>query len=840
MIIAEARKTNSTLWRNRDISWQDFIATLERKFRRTNETMAEYARMSKDEQGYIKSQAGGFVGGQLRDGRRTKENVVCRTMITLDADFATNSDWPGFVCLHDDLAVVAYPTHKSTLEKPRLRWVLPASREMTPEEYPAVARRVAEWIGIETMDGSSYDINRLFYYPTVPQDAPYELRRQDGIPVDVDAVLASYGPQNAWIDASLWPISSRELTPTVGTKSKVEDPTIKKGDVGLFCRTYDIETAIAEFLPDVYEETATPGRYTYLAGSTAGGAMVVDGGNGLYSFHATDPVSGRTRNAFDLVRIHKFGDLDEGISEDDTPPTKLPSYTAMVNWMREQEDVTKRKMLEDKERFEEDFGDMADDPTNDNGIVSEKTPPFIVMGAKGRLRVDATRLAEYVRRHLHYRLVSEMENEPPRVFVYDHGVYRQYGPELFQGKIKAFISDYSKALVSMSPILEAYRQIMTDTCRSKQSEFDADVDLINFRNGVLRLSDMTFQQHSPDVLSTIQIPCDWTGDASPTPVFDRYMETLTGGDENVKRLLLQFMGVALSNVQGGKTKKALFLFGPGNTGKSQLRILLAKLLGDRLCSSADLADLEARFGASNLYGKRLVGSPDMRYATVNELRLFKTISAGDPIMVEFKGQPAFTYTYTGILWFCCNELPCFGGDNGPWVYERIVPVRCSNVVPEERRDALLADKMYAERAGILYQAVQAVRRVIQNGYRYDIPDSVAQERRRYAVENNSVLSFVEECMRRTFPDEPVDKTCTTGRVYRVYQAWCKLNTRNGYAKPQSEFRKTLATHLKLNNEDLIRQQKGQSYFNGVTLRREAKVEFSEAGGFWDLGAVETA
>ena len=318
------------------------------------------------------------------------------------------------------------------------------------------------------------------------------------------------------------------------------------------------------------------------------------------------------------------------------------------------------------------------------------------------------------------------------------------------------------------------------------------------------------------------------------------MDTLTCGDDDVKRLLLEFMGVALSNVHGGKMKKALFLFGPGNTGKSQLRILLSKLLGDRLCSSADLADLEARFGASNLYGKRLVGSPDMRYATVNELRLFKTVSAGDPITVEFKGATPFTYIYKGVLWFCCNELPCFGGDNGPWVYERIVPVRCSNVIPEEQRDALLVEKMYAERAGIVYQAIQAVRRVVQNGYRYDIPSSVVQDRQQYAVENNSVLSFFDACMRRTLPSEAVDKFCTTGSIYRVYQAWCRSNVRNGYAKTQTEFRKVLAAHLNLSKDDLVKQQKGQSYFNGVTLKREAKVEFAEVGGFWDMRTVETA
>lgn len=838
MIIAEANRTNATNWRNHDMSWSDFVATLEQKFRRTPETMAEYTKISKSEQSAIKSQAGGFVGGQLRGGRRTKENVVCRTMVTLDADYATENDWGNFTCLYDGFAVVAYPTHKSTPAKPRLRWVLPASRQMTPEEYPAVARRVAEWIGIETMDGSTYDINRLFYYPTVPQDAPYELLRQAGAPLDVDAVLATYGPHEAWKDAGLWPVSSRELTQTIGPKGKVEDPTIKKGAVGLFCRTYDVEAAIAEFLPDIYEETATHGRYTYLAGSTSGGAVVVDSGNGFYSFHSTDPAGGRTRNAFDLVRIHKFGGMDKDKSEDDATPTQRPSYKAMVEWMDNLEAVTEQKLREDNEQFDADFGDMAE-ATDEN--TAEKAPPFVIKGSRGQLKVDATRLAEYVRRNLHYRLVRDTATEAQRVFVYDRGVYQQCAPEMFQGKIKEFIRDYSKPLVSMPPVMEAYHQLMTDTNYEKQTSLDADKDLINFQNGVLRLSDMALLPHSPDILSTVQVPCDWIDKEPETPVFDAYMHKLTSGNNEVKQLLLEFMGVALSNVPGCRMKKALFLFGPGNTGKSQLRILLTRLLGDRLCSSADLADLEARFGTSNLYGKRLVGSPDMRYATVRELRVFKTVSAGDPVMVEFKGQPAFSYTYQGVLWFCANELPCFGGDNGPWVYERIVPVRCSNVVPEEERDALLVDRMYAEREGIVYQAVQALKRVIRNGYCYDIPESVLTERQRYQVENDSALSFFDECMRHTMPGEKLNPFCTTGRVYRVYQAWCRQNTRNGYAKSQTDFRKALAMHLKLSTDDLIVRQKGQSYYRGITLRREAKTEYADDYDcFVDMETTETA
>jgi predicted P-loop ATPase len=354
MWIAEGKSRKSVKWRNREVTWVQFVDSL-RTPRRTPETMRQYRAMTKDERDTLKEMPGGFVGGYLSGARRLVTNVRERSLITLDADYASPKDWQSFICLHDDLAVVCYPTHSSTPEKPRLRWVLPVSRPMTPEEYPAVARMVASWIGIETIDPSTYDLNRLFYYPGVPDDAPYELKEQRGDPVDVDAVLASYGPEKAWEDCSLWPVGSKETDALLHAKERLGDPREKKGIVGLFCRTYTIEDALSMFLPDVYEETSTPGRYTYLAGSSTGGARVY--GDYLYSSHGTDPAYGHSQNAFDLVRIHKFGQLDAEASPE-TAPTNLPSYKAMLEWTATLPELTAQREAEHLESWEQDFGDL--------------------------------------------------------------------------------------------------------------------------------------------------------------------------------------------------------------------------------------------------------------------------------------------------------------------------------------------------------------------------------------------------------------------------------------------------------------------------------------------------
>ncbi|MBR5878863.1 MAG: hypothetical protein IKY91_04870 [Akkermansia sp.] len=354
MKIATAGSAKSKRWRTQDTTWDGVLHRL-RETTRTGETCAEYRRMTKEEQGTKKEAAGGFVGGALNGGRRVAGAVSERWLITLDADEARVGDWDNAVALNE-WAMAAYSTHSHTPEKPRLRWVLPLSRAVSREEYEPLCRAVARELGvIETLDPSTYQPERLMYWPTSPQDGEYLFMEQDGPWVNPDEMLATYGPDEAWRSVSAWPLASREREIVRRELRVAENPTEKTGIVGAFCRTYDVHSAIAEFLSDVYTESGE-GRYTYAAGSTAGGAVVYGDGAWLYSNHATDPAWGQLCNAFDLVRIHKFGELD---AESTAQGTGLPSYQRMSKWCAEL-DAVKQSVVEDRlERVRDDFADMA-------------------------------------------------------------------------------------------------------------------------------------------------------------------------------------------------------------------------------------------------------------------------------------------------------------------------------------------------------------------------------------------------------------------------------------------------------------------------------------------------
>ena len=311
MIISVGKSRKDIRWHNTDIGWYEFLERLREPYR-THETMREYKAMSKDEKGRAKD-IGGFVGGALSSGRRKAANVLNRSLVTLDLDDAVSSAW-------DDAALwgwrmAMYSTHSHTPEQPRLRMVFPLDRVVSVDEYQAIARRVGEYIGIDQLDPSTHEPSRLFYWPSCPSDGEYLFREQDGEVLCADEILRSYGLDDAWKDSRLWPTGKNEAAVRLTEVKKQGDPTEKQGIVGLFCRTYDIHDAISTFLAHIYEE-GTAGRYTYLAGSTADGAVIYEDGMFLYSHHGTDPCGGQLVNAFDLVRIHLFGELDDKNDED--------------------------------------------------------------------------------------------------------------------------------------------------------------------------------------------------------------------------------------------------------------------------------------------------------------------------------------------------------------------------------------------------------------------------------------------------------------------------------------------------------------------------------------------
>ena len=334
------RKTDRK-YKNQEMTWQA-IKDRNADPVRTSETVQEYPRLSSSRRDQLKDQ-GGFVGGWLKEGIRKNGHVICRTMGTLDADHVeTDVDFP--VKVREALEGVdhfIYSTHSHTAENPRYRVVIRFSREVGEDEYPALMRMVARQIGMDFFDDSTYQANRMMYWASCPSNGDFVFLEQDGDPLAPDKYLDMY---HDWRDASQWPVSSRQSEVIQTSMQSQSDPLAKEGLVGAFCRAYyPIDEAIETFLSDVYAPSVQEGRYDYIPADSSSGVVIYDG-KFAYSHHATDPACNKTLNAFDLVRVHRFGDDDA-----------VKSFNAMADLASKDERVKMHIFNERRAQAEADF-----------------------------------------------------------------------------------------------------------------------------------------------------------------------------------------------------------------------------------------------------------------------------------------------------------------------------------------------------------------------------------------------------------------------------------------------------------------------------------------------------
>ncbi len=353
LTIATGRSRKEFNWKNKEILWSDLVKKLSETYR-TSETYDEYKKSSKTSRDEIKD-IGGFVGGTLREGRRKANNVVWRQIITLDADFVKGDLWAAVESIFG-YGCVMYSTHSHTPTKPRLRLVIPLNRPISPDEYGAVSRKIAEDLGIDFFDDTTYEPHRLMYWPSTSKDGEYVFKVLDEEWLDPEEVLNRY---TDWRDSSYWPESSRTKVERKRQAERQGDPRDKNGIIGAFCRTYTVIDVIDKFLKNVYTPCDDQNRYTYVEGSSAGGLVIYQNGDFAYSHHGTDPISGKLCNAFDLVRLHKFGDLDTDAKEG-TPIVKMPSYMAMQELATKDIEVKKLIATERIGSANEDFGGEVD------------------------------------------------------------------------------------------------------------------------------------------------------------------------------------------------------------------------------------------------------------------------------------------------------------------------------------------------------------------------------------------------------------------------------------------------------------------------------------------------
>lgn len=348
--------------KNETLSWGELRQLLSR-VARSEESFDAYRQLSAEKKNELKAGKGWLVGGHCECGRRKGDAIKERAVLTFDLDDANDDQIMALQLGTCPISVYEFfwhTTRSHSPDAPRLRIYVPLEQPVAADQYAAVARIFAHKLdpSMDTIDPVSFRVSQLMYLPTASQDSDFIAEHNRGKLLSAQELLESWP---GWADHTKLPHSERRGIPRPSSK-KAENPREKGGVIGAFCRVFDVEEAIAEFLPDIYVPGDTHSkkpRYTYAPGSTANGVVVEDGGLFIYSHHATDPCFDRLCNAWDMVRIHKFGDLDDDAT-DEMSPGRLRSFKEMQKLALEDERV-RNEYLEDEYSLVDMFDDADED-----------------------------------------------------------------------------------------------------------------------------------------------------------------------------------------------------------------------------------------------------------------------------------------------------------------------------------------------------------------------------------------------------------------------------------------------------------------------------------------------
>lgn len=693
--LSTATSRLSKKWKNRPMAWSQLLARLSQPTV-TQETVAEYQKMTKAEQVEVKD-VGGFIGGFLKGGRRVADAVQSRSMVTLDVDFPKGDLWDA-VSLVMSNAAALYSTHKYTSKSKRVRLLIPLKRPVTPEEYQPLARKIAEQFGMDLFDDTTYEPERLMFWPSHPRDGEYEFHFQDGPWLDPEVWLAKY---EDWKDSSYWPESSRSEGIRKREAKRAGDPLQKPGLIGTFNRTYTIEAAIDKFLADVYEPMKHGDRYTYVDGTTFGGLVLYDD-KFAYSHHSTDPVGDRLTNAWDLVRIHKFGDLDVDSTVKNI--NSLPSSVAMREFAMEDTDV-KLAWQEDvtglqRSEIEEDFGD---DFLDDGEARKSENSDWLTVNKAGLPEVNTFLLAQAVLEETPMRY-NEME-----FLRYDKktGVWRDDAEVWLKTRLT---NHYLKNLTKINLIRETVAAVQGIVGTTGELP-EPDVNKIVLKNGVYDIKNNSFKKNfCKDNNSRMSHPVKYDP-AATAPTFQGFVEFLVG--KETAPFIYEWFGYNF--YQGYPIQSMLFLYGPGGTGKSTLINLMQAVLGKEAYSAVTLEALMTKnFAAKNLYRKTANFDSDAKPQYLADGSVLKILTGEDMVYADVKYGEALNFYNYAKLTFAMNRMPAMRDFSGG-LKRRAIVLKLTRRITKEVKRQFPRSRMMKELPGIFNLAMNGLRRLLKDG-----------------------------------------------------------------------------------------------------------------------------
>lgn len=383
--------------------------------------------------------------------------------------------------------------------------------------------------------------------------------------------------------------------------------------------------------------------------------------------------------------------------------------------------------------------------------------------------------------------------------IYENGVYNISG-EKEAGRI---IMDYMLPNYCIMASIRDCRDQWDILVSKDFDDFNRNPYLVNVRNGLLDIRDMSFKEHTPSYLSTVQLNVEYNPQVD-CPQFKKFLNEVL--DCKLIPLVQEIVGYLLTT--NTASQKAFVFWGPARTGKSTLLwVVEYLLLGKKNVSNIPWQEIGDKFKTAELLGKLANVFSDLPSKSIDDTGIFKVVTGEDYLMAEKKNKNPFKFKPFARLVFSCNELPRNYVDRTEGFYRRLIIVPFNRQIEKSKIDKALKYKFQDEKEGILNWALEGLKRLYENNFEFsenELTDGVKKE---YKRENNNVISFVEECCE-------IDSlfSCSRIEIYEAYKEFC--GEAGLKALSQIKFNKELE-----GNFNITRSRSGKlRLWNGVRIK----------------------
>lgn len=337
-----------------------------------------------------------------------------------------------------------------------------------------------------------------------------------------------------------------------------------------------------------------------------------------------------------------------------------------------------------------------------------------------------------------------------------------------EAAVRAGTARLKAKLSSAATVSAVERLARSDRCHAATTEpWDRDPWLLNTPGGVIDLRSGVSLPHDPALYMT-RIAGASAADACP--VWLGFLETVTGGDGELQSYLQRMAGYCLTGVT---TEHALFfLYGTGANGKSVFASTLTAILGD-YAAVAPMDMFMATHGdrhptdMAGLRGARIVTSIETEQGSRWAESKLKALTGGDKITARFMRQDFFEFIPQFKLLIVGNHKPSIRNVDEA-MRRRLHMVPFMVTILPARRDKHLADRLLAERDGILAWALEGCIEWQRTGLRP--PPAVMAATEDYFEAEDAIGRWIEErCSLGSHLSSP------TAAMFADWKAWADAN-----------------------------------------------------------------